>query len=196
MNIIWKLLNRTTLTKPYCTYECMWKVCIPECVHRPVSVRLCWTVFFSLSACLCGGPAAPSGVCTLNGWAECWPLLSIKGSIDWKHESVSAASHPWTADNGPGHGGYSREQSTTTGGKCCAAGGTCLNSDPTRSDPLLCSWPIMCKWPRFALKLFKLIMYTALHFMCFLSAWTVSVCLRSGLGEQQGVRIGSESCGN
>lgn len=32
------------------------------------------------------------------------PLLSIKGSIDWKHECVSAASHPWTADNGPGRG--------------------------------------------------------------------------------------------
>lgn len=41
----------------------------------------------------------------LGGWGGGGgdqPLLSIKGSIDRKHECVSAASHPWTADNGPG----------------------------------------------------------------------------------------------
>lgn len=63
---------------------------------------VCVLVFDSIlvNLCVSSGSAAPSGVCTLNGWGECWPLLSIKGSIDWKHESVSAASHPWTADNG------------------------------------------------------------------------------------------------
>lgn len=49
-------------------------------------------------------PAAPSGVCTLTGQGESWPLLFIKGSIDREHGCVSTASHPWTADNGPGTG--------------------------------------------------------------------------------------------
>lgn len=40
------------------------------------------------------------GVCALSGWGQCWPLLFINSNIDWEQESISAASHPWTADNG------------------------------------------------------------------------------------------------
>ena len=137
-----------------------------ECMYESVYVhtwmcmlaRVCSCVFVLdcgfIYVCVSCGLVAHSGVCTLNGWGDCWPLLSIKGSIDWKHESLSAASHPWTADNRPGHGGHSWKQSTTTGGKCFTACVMCLKSDLTNGNSQLCSWSITCKQIYCALKLF------------------------------------------
>lgn len=57
------------------------------CVHTPVCLPFCgsgvlaFASVFSLPACQLWS-SSPSGVCTLNGWGERWPLLSIKGSID------------------------------------------------------------------------------------------------------------------
>lgn len=55
---------------------------------------------FVVFMCILSGSTAPSGVCVLNEGEGCWPLLSIKGGIDREHGSISAASQPWTADNG------------------------------------------------------------------------------------------------
>lgn len=67
------------------------------------------------SAGFCALCLLPVEVRTLNGRGKCWPLLSIKDSIDLRQESVSAASHPWTADNGPQHRGHGWKQSSSTG---------------------------------------------------------------------------------
>lgn len=66
-------------------------------------VLVCACAWLVFSACTL---SASSGVwCPLNEWGKCWLRLSIKDSIDLRHESVSIPSHPWTADNRAQHGG-------------------------------------------------------------------------------------------
>lgn len=84
-----------------------------ELISLCVLVCACAWLVFSAVCTL----SAPSGVYMLNGWGKCWPLLSIKDNINLRHESVSAASHPWTADNRPQHGGHGWKQSSSSGSK-------------------------------------------------------------------------------
>lgn len=78
-------------------------------------VLVCACAWHFIVLCVSGTLSAPSGgVYTKWVW-KALALLSIKDGIDWKHESVSAASHPWTADNEPGHQGHGWKQSSSSG---------------------------------------------------------------------------------
>lgn len=169
------------------------KVCVCVCAHLNgcmlTRVYSCVFVFDCgfIYQCVSSGLTAPSGVCTLNGWGEFWPLLSIKGSIDWKHESLSAASHPWTTDNGPGHGGRSWKQSTTTEGKCFNCWWNASEIRP-HSQQLTALLLIDHVWMDLACLEALLINYvfSVAFYVLELRVCTVSVCLCPVVAEQQG----------
>lgn len=96
----------------------------PKCPGVVFNSVVCWRSLSGHCAeCLSAVVLCPSGVCTLSGRAVCWPLLSINTGIERRQGSVSVASHPWTADNGPRSPGTRQRNQQPQERKACLNSG-------------------------------------------------------------------------